>query len=77
MLTWHSHRHDADSLRGGVEDFEACAFGKEHLKRVRPGHADKLPALESHERLLRQGCGQVANDGARRNGDRILANAAT
>jgi hypothetical protein len=44
-------------IRGGFEDFEAGAFGKKHLKGVRPGQGGELARLEPDERLLGQGGG--------------------
>lgn len=49
-----------------------------HLKRARPGHGDKLPALEADQRLTGFGLRQVGDNWPSWGGtSRIVLNAAT
>lgn len=72
-----SNCHDADAFGRRFENLQADSRRQMHLKRVRPGHGDNLPALEADQRLTCTGVLQVGDDGTRRAGPgRIPGNAA-
>ncbi len=72
-----SNGDDADAFGCGFEDLQADFWRQVKLKRVRPRHSDKLPALEANLRLTCTSVLQVGNDRTRRVGtDLILAIAA-
>lgn len=57
------NRNDADTLRRSFDDLEVDSIWQMHLQRVRPGNGDELARLESDQRFVCGGLGQIGDGG--------------